>query len=188
MKYVENYDVVNEVQAEVDALYQNRFASHFELVDELYQRLKSRSRPITDQELEDILTLLPLELFAVSEELTRLKVALETIKLKNKEIKEGVTRSVAQSTDTANFTPAQTKEYISRVVPIEMIPYEIAVQIHTCVIDLVSSRIQFCKELIMSGKKIWDGRRATERSMPVSEGAVDTDKLPKYSVPGTYIK
>lgn len=188
MKYGAQYSEVEDVQADVNEIYQARFASHFSIVDELYGRLKSRSRPITDQELEDILALLPLELFAVSEELNKLKVTLETIRLKNKETKESIMEQFTIESENNGSSPALTKEYVNRMTPISMIPYELAVQVHTCVIDLVSSRIQFCKELIMSAKKIWDGRRSTEKSMPVSEGAVDPDRLPKYSLPGTYIK
>lgn len=182
------YDAdVADVQEYIDKLYNEHFASHFSIIDELYSRLKSKQHPITDRELEDVLTLVPLDMFTVSEELAKTRVALETTKLKNKETKERLAKELTEGCEAGGVSASATKEYVSRVLPVEMIPYELMVQVYTCLIDMVSAKVQFAKELIMSSKKIWDSRRSTEQSMPVSEGATNRE-LPRYSIPGTYVK
>lgn len=191
MELLINYPEVAEVQAEVDSMYTEYFADHFNIVSDLYQRFKSKTHPITDSELESILTELPLELFAVSEELNRIRLSLETIKLKNKESKENIYNSYLAQAVTESSSPSAAKEIATKRTSVALIPYELTVSVHTCLIELVSSKIQFCKELIMGAKKIWDGRRASEQCMPVGEPAAlssDEPSLSKYSVPGTYIR
>lgn len=165
----EYQDDIQAVEKEVKSIYASSFASHFESVDELYRRMQNKTHPITDAELEDVLTVLPLQLYAVSETLNTLKLKMELVRLKNKETREGFLRQRStEAADIKSATAADRKEYVNRLVAIDMQSYELVIQIYQAVIDIVSGRIQFSKELIMGCKKIWDGRRHTEQTMPVS--------------------
>ena len=62
--------------------YDKMFAVYFKEVRELHKRLQSASRPITDDELQQILVDLPMQLFSASEQLSQYKTALEVIKLR----------------------------------------------------------------------------------------------------------
>ena len=78
-------DDIDAVQKWCNEMYDHSFASYFEETRKLYERMKSNSRIITDDELSDILTLTPLNLFSVSEELNRFRLNYDVIKLKVKE-------------------------------------------------------------------------------------------------------
>lgn len=179
---------IQAVEEEVKSIYASSFASHFESVNELYRRMQNKTHPITDEELEDVLTVLPLHLYAVSETLNTLKLKMELVRLKNKETREVfVQKRCIQAEDIKPATAAERKEYVNRMVAIDMQSYELVIQIYQAVIDIVSSRIQFSKELIMGCKKIWDGRRHTEQTMPVSpvNSTVDQRVSVDYDVSGS---
>lgn len=164
---------IDAVSSEVDSIYETTFNQHFSIVEALYDRMKNKDHPITDSELEDVLTVVPLELFAVSEKLNKLRLKLEVVKLKNKETREDMVRHRSSEVQDAAMSASDRKDYVTRTVAVDMITYEVLTQIYQCVIDIVSSRIMFSKELIMGCKKIWDGRRHTEQSMPV--GSIDIE-------------
>lgn len=84
----ENEDDVIAVTSWCDEMYDGIFAPYFKDVRELYKRLQSKSRPITDDELEEILTMLPLNLFSVSESLNKFRTELEVHKMKMKQKKK----------------------------------------------------------------------------------------------------
>lgn len=164
---------IDAVSSEVDSIYETTFNQHFSIVEALYDRMKNKNHPITDSELEDVLTVVPLELFAVSEKLNKLRLKLEVVKLKNKETREDMVRRRSAEVQDAAMSASDRKDYVTRTVAVDMVTYEVLTQIYQCVIDIVSSRIMFSKELIMGCKKIWDGRRHTEQSMPV--GSIDIE-------------
>ncbi|WP_302320422.1 hypothetical protein, partial [uncultured Duncaniella sp.] len=57
---------IDSVVSWCNKLYDDNFATYFKGERELFERLQSKTHPITDEELEWILTSLPLELFSVS--------------------------------------------------------------------------------------------------------------------------
>ena len=70
----------SEAESFCDELYNNIFAAAFQDVTDLYKRMKSDTKPITDEELTYIITTLPLELFTISEALNKLRLKLEVAK------------------------------------------------------------------------------------------------------------
>lgn len=162
---------IEEVNQWSESQYQEYFSPYFKGTVELYHRLKSSDDPISDTELEYILTDLPLELFAVSEQLSKLKTVQEVIKMsvKKKEREYIKTHIEGSETKRKEAASAETEEDRFLVV------------IYDGIAERVAKQMAFCKELIMSAKKIWDARRADGTLMP----EVNNDKeaeLPVYDM------
>lgn len=168
---------ISAVQKFCDELYDQNFKSNFEEIRELYTRLKSKVHPITDEELEYILTTFPLELFVVSENLNKLRLNCEVVKLKNKQTMETIRKNAEVESDSLNMTKSAKTEYISNAVKNHMVEYEVLYSAYSSVISRVENEQIFAKELIMGAKKIWDSRRSTDNSNPVSPVVPD---LPEY--------
>lgn len=151
-----------------EELYQKYFAEYFSRQRTLYTRLESKSHPITDSELEDILTSTPLDLFTVSEKLSSMKTSHEVIKLRNKQKMAELKKNSSASTITQKTEDAE----------IQMIEDKILDTAYASVISRVENEISFSKELIMGAKKIWDRRSQTENANPVSPVQV-TPKVPQ---------
>ena len=134
-----------------DEMYRTVFDEYFREIRELRSSLSDKSKPITDDELETVLTTVPLNLFAVSEALNKFKLEYEMTKLELRNAKRN-------KQDTTEL--------------------EILSIAYSTVISRVETEISFSRELIMGVKKIWDGRRSTERSNPVSDDPLNS--LPDY--------
>jgi len=174
--------MVNEFQSNIDdanqtanRIYSDNFDTYFSNVRELGNRMRSAIQPITDQELEDVLTVLPLNLFSAAEAVNRLKLDMEIIKLESKKRKVEIQKNL----------PEKSKISKSDWIASELADSEIALAIYSSVISRAESEMTYCKELIMGCKKIWDGRRSAEKSNPVGELNIDT--LPEYQK-DVYIK
>lgn len=170
-KYDEDLSAVDEYCRD---LYEHYFDPEFKLVRELQGRMYVDDyKPITDQELEMILTDIPLYLFNVSESLNSLRLRYEVIKLKTKERKLELERELDLSSE-------EKRRKAANLITMED---ELMIKIYSSLIDRVESEISFCKELIMSAKKIWDRRKQTEEAViqpfdpSVSKKA---PKLPDY--------
>lgn len=162
---------IDEVNQWADDQYEEFFAPYFKGQVNLYERLKSSEDPITDQELEWILTDLPLDLFTVTEQLSKLKVSQEVIK---HSIKKKEREYIQASTEGSE---AKRKEEASALVADD----KLLVTIYESIAERVSRQMTFSKELIMSAKKIWDARRSDGTLMP----EVNTTKeatLPDYDM------
>lgn len=166
---------VNEVNEIADNMYSNNFSYYFDDVRALQARLESKTHPITDEELEWVLTTLPLSLFSAAEALNRVKLEQETIKLENKKVK------VELAKEETEKSPVSKSDLLAS----KMADYDIVLSIYGSVISRVESELTFCKELIMGCKKIWDGRRNAEKSNPIAP--VNTEELPDYQK-DVYIK
>lgn len=183
---------LEEYQPEFDAvenysnmIYEEKFKHNFEILRRLRERLGSTSSPITDYELEQILTEIPLELFAASESLNTIRVNKAVLKLKSKERKIMLEDKMLRAAEAEGWT----KTEVAKMVSLNTIPDDILGIVLTALIERVESEISIAKELIMGAKKIWDGRKST--SNPVSEVVTgeDTTSLPDYELDGkTYIK
>ena len=172
-------DDIDDVNRWADEQYNNMFSEHFSQVNSLYAKLKSNNSPISDDELEWILTWLPLELMNVSEKLSELKNKQEVIKLGIKQRESSIIDS-----ETENGTSTtKAKEIAASAVSED----KILLSVYDSIYERVSRQLTFAKELIMSSKKIWDARRNSEQSMP-SIPSENLSELPEYNKPSTYIK
>ena len=159
---------IEEVNKWAEDQYTEYFSAYFKGEVELYNKMKTVNSQITDLELEWVLTDLPLELFSVTEQLSKLKTAQEVIKLsiKQKEREYMETHTDGSETKRREAAAALTAED------------RLLVSVYDSIIDRVSRQMTFSKELIMSAKKIWDARRSD--GIPLPEMNIDPSKLPEY--------
>ena len=168
---------LNEICAVRDELYDEIFAELFSRVTELYQRFKSEVRPITDEELETILTELPLRLFTVSERLADIRMRMSVTKLENKHKRIALIQTYSVEPEYDGLSQTAVREFVSTRVDDEMRDDEIAVMVYSSLIDRIEGELSFSRELIMGSKKLWDARRnnATNPVAPV------VPELPEYT-------
>ena len=146
-------------------------AEYFDGQYELFERLKSEFKPMSDDELENLLTTTPLNLYAVAERLNRYRLISEMLKLKVKDIENAIKR-LPKGSDVELY---QLSETLS----------DLRLKSVVCdkVVLRVEGEISFCRELIMAAKKIWDGRRDTEGVNPIHTDVSPEDaydSLPVY--------
>ena len=168
-------DDIQSVQKYYNDIYEQHFSSYFSDSHDLFERLQSKSHPITDDELSWILISLPINLFEVSEELNKQRLIHEVLKIKYKEketefVKKSTAKTVTQRKDEAVM---------------QMIGEKLMILIYASIISRVESEIALSRELIMGAKKIWDARRKTDTVMPVGEVESSNTALPNYNK--TYI-
>ena len=170
-------DDIVDVSAWCDDFYNKGFSKYFANTRDLYKRMRSSGKPVSDEELTQILLDLPIALFDASESLSQIKIALEVIKLKAKE----------QEQERSKHCTAKTITERKDEVAVQMTDSKILIAAYQTVISRVENEISFSRELIMGAKKIWDSRRHTEESNPVSP--IDPTKkrsvngLPDYKTP-----
>jgi len=180
-KVISEYsDDMNSIQTFCDDMYITYFDDNFKEIRELYKRMKSKVHPITDDELEYILTTFPMELFSVAEKLNKLRLNCEVVKLKNKQTLEKIRNDAIADATAHGLNKTQTNEHVSHVVAEKMVEYEVLYASYNSIITRVENEQTFSKELIMGAKKVWDSRRNSELSNPV--GMVVPEDLPTYSV------
>ena len=153
----------------VNFRYNETFACYFEGVDQMFKKLQSTSKQISDEDLEYILTDLPLNLYQVSENLQNLKIEMEVVKFNIEDLELKTEDEISASTKTAK------KEAASKAVR----PYKFSLKLYTSLIERVEREISFSRELIMSAKKIWTARRSTESLGEVVENSVNSE-LPEF--------
>lgn len=153
---------INDARSWISSKYDELFAEYFNEVRSLSARMKSKTQPISDQELESVLTNLPLDLFEVASKLSDIKLNYEVIKLHNKkEHTEALKKSTA-STATQRNAEADVATIGNRALEL----------VYETLIERVEKEVSYTRELIMAAKKIWDGRRKAEQSVPI--GPMDT--------------
>ncbi len=161
---------INEVNEWAESEYNKYFADYFKGEVELYNRMKSSSDPVTDIELEWILTTVPLELFSVSEQLSKMKTAQEVIRIHIKEVER---KYISDSNNPGSAT--QKKEEAALLTSED----KLLVSVYDSITERVARQVSFSKELIMSAKKIWDARRSDGLLSP--EVTNRTSGLPDYN-------
>lgn len=148
---------LNDVDDMYYHLYESRFGDMFNRVQDMYHEMKSESENdihhISDEDLQWIITELPLDLFNISESLNKMILESQVMKLKIKELKS-------------------SKDTEDQIMELTMIQ-----SIYSSVISRVQNEISFSKELIMGAKKIWDSRVSSEKSNPIGE----VTDLPEYN-------
>ena len=163
-KYQDEFDDISSWSA---ARYNEMFSEYFGEMHQLYERLSSSIKPITDDELEVILSTIPLRLYAAAETLNSLKVRIEVIKL---HIKQDKHDSLANSDATSQASRREEASF-------SVIEDELLLKVYSSLVERVEGEISASKELIMSAKKIWTSRREAEN---ISNAAKDV-ALPDYS-------
>ena len=180
-------------------MYNKIFADEFKDLRQLRDRMKSEKSPVTDAELEEILTTLPLRLFDISEKLNSVRLESETIRLRMKDYKQKrlvqLSEGEMYSPEGGRMSTSAQREWTTKAVNAEMADHELLLSAYTSVIDRVEREISMSRELIMGAKKIWDGRRSAESVNPVGEVVTPGADLPDYPGPininkstKTYIK
>lgn len=173
----EDLDSVNDW---CEDTYQAHFANHFKGVHSLFDRMQSKDRPITNDELEWVLCSLPLELFTVSERLNQFRMNEEVLKLKIKKRQSEIKHELQSDGVSAALSAEAAKDAVSDDT--------LLLNAYSVVTSRVENEISFSRELIMGAKKIWDGRTKSENTMPV-QPVNPADSLPVYEPEGqTYIK
>jgi len=173
---------ISETSQFCNDVYDSLFRSSFELVYQLQARMQSDSNPITDSELTEILTTLPLKLFEVSENLNAIKLEQQTIKLRMKEHRHKRIVELSEGEvllGNVRLSATDKRDWILKCVAAEMTDHEVLISAYDTIIDRIEHEISMSRELIMGAKKIWDGRRATETVNPISE-VVPSTELPDY--------
>ena len=172
-------DTIHEVDSVIESLYEEVFGELFEKVSELYKRFKSHTQPISDGELEQILTELPLNLFTVAEKLSSMKLRQSVTKLENKRTRRNLLREYNQSDRWDDLSAGARRDAISFQIEDDTFDNDIVVMVYDAVIERVESEISFTRELIMGAKKLWDARKANV--LPTGEiGDKETPPLPEY--------
>lgn len=151
-----------------DTVYNNNFSVYFKDSTELFERLRSKDHPITDDELQYILICLPINLYDASEMLNKMRLNQEILKITNKKREMELIAESSEKTASAKKNDATTK----------MIDEVLLYSAYSTIISRVENQISLSKEIIMGAKKIWDSRRKTDMSMPVGE----VEELPDYYV------
>lgn len=169
-----------EVTEWCDSIYNEKFASLFSGVRELFTRMQSETKPITDDELVWTLSELPLQLFSISESVQQLKLAQEVTKLQAKEAKDTINREVSDEADVLGIkmTAAEKSDRVSA----KMVNYELIISAYGSIINRVESELSYSREFIMGAKKIWDARRKTELVSPIGNDVPTPQvEIPMYS-------
>lgn len=159
---------IKEIEEWAESEYQKYFAEYFKEQAGIYKSMKEGNQIIPDSTLEWILTYLPLELFSVSENLSTLRTKQEVIKLHIKECEDQIAAENPELSATARKEKAASMTAEDRLL----------VDIYASIADRVNREISFSRELIMSAKKVWDARRASEG--PMIGGIKQSDELPDY--------
>lgn len=142
----------------VSEIYNKYFLKYFIKETEMHQKFRDTEVPITDKELEWIITVLPLDLFSVSNALAQFKQHHEIVKLKVKQRSKNKDASVDGLDEE----------------------FKLMSIIYSSVIVRVEQEISFSKELIMGAKKVWDARRSSEQS-PIGPSLPQVE-LPEYKL------
>ena len=181
-KILEEYSEDSKaIHAFCEDTYAKYFEEHFKGVRELYERMKSYIHPITDDELEYILTMFPLELFTVAEHLNQIRLDREVVKLKNKEKIETLRKQlVEESSEFEMLTKSERQAWVTHQIVTSSTEYEVLLAAYDTIISRVENEQSFSRELIMGAKKIWDSRRSGEHANPVNSADLQPE-IPEYT-------
>ena len=166
-------EAVGDISEWCETEYTSRFSKYFDGIFEVYDSMGTDGSRMSDEQLEWVLTSVPLQMMLVSEELSKYKFNDECLKLYTKKLE----REYADSSECKTVA-ARKDDAADRVIEYKMLH-----SAYSSVISRVESEIAFARELIMSAKKIWDARTRTYDANPV----IQDDKELKDYTPKTYI-
>lgn len=175
----ENRDDIRAVISWCTEIYDNKFSNYFKQSHDLYSRLTSKEKPVTDKELEDIFTLVPLNMIQVSEELNNLRLSLEITKSKMKRKKREFAKASSEKSQTKRDEEAADL----------IIEDEILCLAYSTVIQRVESEMSYSRELLQTCKRIWDARRSNaSNTFAVAESTGDNSSKSMYDRADTNFK
>ena len=170
----ENLNATNEVLEWCDKIYTDNFGELFTEIKNLALSIQSSEHQISDEELSWALSELPLKLFLASESMQTLKLGLEVTKLNIRKRKVEVTKNISETYSSTGIKITATEK--SDIVSAELVDLDMLVSAYTSIINRVESEFSFAREFIMGAKKIYDARRKTELSVPITP-VVDIDTI-----------
>lgn len=166
-------DNANRVRTEIESttqVYIDNIHDELAQVYSLASKLNPDGTPVSDKDLEYILMDLPLKLFTVSEYLAKLSGMVEALKIENTQKEIDIRSNVAgQIACGEKYTQQDMKTLIDSA----LIENKATIVCLNTAIKQIEKQLTYCRELIMSAKKIWDARRRTENIMPVSESNIE---------------
>lgn len=169
-------DEIGDITDWVDSQYRDYFWDAFSVLDELATRFESDYAPISDADLERIMTDLPLMLIDASERLNAYKLKSEAIKLKITNVEYAASEAVSGG----------TKQEREKYVKASSMNYKLLQCAYSSLIDRVDRKLVYSKELIMGAKKVWTARKQADPATVAAENRDSgLDTLPDYR---TYIK
>lgn len=172
-EYQEEFDSVVDW---CDRIYYSEFDKHFSDQRELFVKLKDKSKPITDTELESIIMEVPIHMFDVAEALNNFQMKYEILKLETKRKESTLAKESTESSETKRKEDAADKVIGDKVLLLA----------YSNVIARVEKEMSYSRELIMAAKKLYDRRTQVESANPISEQV--SAGLPDYEPSKTYIK
>ena len=167
------FDNAERVKSEIESttqVYVNTIHDELEAVYTLASKLNSDTDPISDKDLEYILMDLPLKLFIVSEYLAKLSGMVEALKIENTQKELDIRNDIAEQ---IAYGEKYTQQDVKTRIDSALIENKATIVCLNTAIKQIEKQLTYCRELIMSAKKIWDARRRTENIMPVSESNIE---------------
>lgn len=158
------FEVLGDTSTWCEDQYSKIFSKYFEGVMELYEKVSSDGSKLSDDELEWILTSLPLKMIAVSEQLSQYRLNNECLKLYIKKIESDAIK------DSEAKTMSAKRDEASQIV----MEYKILSSAYSSISSRVENEINFSREFIMTAKKIWDSRAKVYEGSPVSTTDLDS--------------
>lgn len=177
-KFEQHIEDTKDLDEAVDSIYTKYVSNYLKTAKEF--RAKFNSDTISDNELESILTSLPLELIDVSENISKLKLKREALKLS---IKEKWFNKYNSFSVEDKLSDTRKREQADLYV----IEDKVLVELISTVIVRAEADVSMYRELIMGAKKVYDNRRKTDGVVPVSPVTQpDLPEYDRYSTGGKY--
>lgn len=161
-------DAINSTSEWSNELVSNCMGNTLDEIFNIHKRLQS-THEITMSELEWILSDLPIQLIYIAENLSKLQLSLETVKIVK-------SKNEMQSSNELKARGIKAAE-IKEIVQEQFIDDKIGIVVYESAISQIEKYISLSKELIMGAKKIWQRRISTEEVNPVSP----VKDLPSYN-------
>ena len=162
---------IDEVIAWSDDIVSQCMGTTLTDIFKMHERMQS-THEITTNELEWILSDLPIQLIYISERLSKLQLSLEAIKL-TKSHNEMLCAKRLKSQKDIKRTATEIKQLVAE----EFEDDNIGISVYETSICQIEKYISLSKELIMGAKKIWQKRINVEEANPIEP----PKDLPEYT-------
>ena len=156
------YSTITECRKYYQSVYDTDIAPYFNKLQEIQAQLSNNK--ITDEQLEYVLSSLPLDLIDISEYLSRYQIELESLKLAIKSAEVDLRNRLVSDSDV-KYKETEIKEIVKASF---LVNRQIVVCYET-LIERINRQLSYCREFIMGCKKIWDRRRQSESTVPIKE-------------------
>lgn len=168
------HENINRVQSDIESTtkqYIDEIHDEFCEIYRLADAMNNSRKPISDEDLEYVLIDLPLKLFTASEYLAKLSSVVEALKLENIQKEADIRKDINESIDLGRMKCTQHELKLS--IEVALAENKASIICLNRVIKQIEKQLTYCRELIMSAKKIWDARRRTEAIIPINEPNIE---------------